>query len=375
MKKYILKSLLFALPVFVYLILSYYFMMRINEHLPVSSVIERQQSSTNESYYNRILFENVLDLYKYKTMLQRQPKVLVLGQSIVLSFRDFFVSPFNQSFYNTGLMVRNIHELENISNQLIDGTLTKPTYIIFGLDHSFVLKKDLFDTKSIKTSYWQDPFFDSKKQLRAMQEVMLKSDVREIPNIDVGYGKRGMVGNGYRKDGSCNNKWEIDLFTKDSTHIEGSLINEFKNHGNAYPIDMVFDEQKANRLTNCLNKLRNNQIELLIYVPVLSDSFYTYASQHQHFNSFWKEYLQFQNQLIQSKFNVIPFATPSSLGLNDYYMLNANHPGEVLVAKQFVQFYKNKAVLGPVSSSFDLKSLESKLLSTQHPLSFQIESY
>lgn len=373
MKKFLLKSFIFSIPVLIYLVISYNLIYKIREHLPLVSIIGKQQKSKQESYYNRLLFGNVLDIYKYNTMLHKQPEALVLGQSIVLCFRDFFVTPYDKSFYNTGLMIRNVSDLENITEQLLDGTLKKPKYIIFGLDHSFVLNNVYLDEISLKTSLWKDSYFDSKKHLRAMQDVILKSDVREVPSIDMGYGKRGMAGNGYRRDGSCRNKWEIDLFTNDSTHIEGPLKDDFDAHKNGYPFPMEYSNEKSVRLTNCLKKLKENNIELLIYIPVLSDEFFEYAMQFDYVKNFWAKYSDYQNYLIDQGFNVITFTTPSQFGLTDYYMLSSDHPGEVFVAKQFLKFYQDKNHLGPVSSQFDLKQLEDKIHNTKHPLSLEVE--
>jgi hypothetical protein len=374
MKKFILKSTYFFIPIIIYIVVTQFFLYRINEHLPIKCIIEKQQVSKEESYYNRILLENVLDIYKYNTLLTKKPQVLVLGQSIVLCFRNMYFKPFDTSFYNTGLMVRNVQDLENMANQLLNGTLEKPRYILFGLDHSFVLENSILDSKKFKTSLWEDPYFDSKKQLRSMQQVFLKSDIQEVPENNIGFGKRGMVGNGYRKDGSCNNKWEIDLYTNESIHTEGVLIEDLNNQRNGYPNPMNFDQQKASRVLKTLNLLRKNNIEILIYFPPLSDEFFKQAYKREYFKKFWGQYLEYQNQYITYGFNVIPFTTPSQFGLNDYYMLNSDHPGEIFVAKQFLEFYKNTQNKEVISSQFDLLQLEKLINQAKHPLSFQIEN-
>lgn len=373
MKKFLLKSTYFFIPVLIYILVAEFFLIRIKEHLPLISMIEKQQESKEESFYGRQLYGNILNIYKYNTMLQRNPEVLILGQSIVLCFRDFYFKPYDSSFYNTGLMVRNVADLEHMTTQLLDGTLKKPKYILFGLDHSFVMENSNLDERKFRTDIWEDPFFDSRNQLRAMQKVMTKSDIREVPDKDIGYGKKGMVGNGYRKDGSCNNKWEMDLFTNDSTHTEGILINDFKNHRNGYPKPMNYDEDKASRVIKAFDLLRKNNIEIMVYISPLSDQFFNTIQKHDYVRNFWAKYMSFQDRLIREGFNVIPFTTPSKFGLNDYYMLNSDHPGEIFVAKQFLRFYKNEEAKGPLSGQFDLTNLEKLVKQSNHPLSFQLE--
>lgn len=373
MKKFILKSFIFFIPVLIYILMAEFFLFRIKEHLPLMSMIQKQQGKQEESFYGRQLYGNVLNIYKYNTMLERNPEVLILGQSIVLCFRDFYFKPYDNSFYNTGLMVRNVADLEHMTTQLLNGNLRKPKYILFGLDHSFVLENSNLDDRKFRTDIWEDPFFDSRNQLRAMQKVMTKSDIREVPAKDIGYGKKGMVGNGYRKDGSCNNKWEMDLFTKDSTHTEGILIEDFRNHRNGYPKPMNYDEDKASRVIKAFDILRNNNIEILVYISPLSDQFFSTIQKHAYVRKFWAAYMGFQGQLIAEGFNVIPFTTPSEFGLNDYYMLNSDHPGEIFVAKQFLKFYQNQKQKGPVSNHFDLDNLDSLIRQSGHPLSFQLE--
>lgn len=152
MKKFLAKSTLVFIPILVVLTISLVLLIRVNEHLPLSIIIKQQQQSKTESYYNRELFENVLDIYKYNTMVHRKPEILAIGQSIVLCYRDFFFAPFQDQFYNTGLMIRNPKDLEVLTDELVNGKLRKPRYILFGLDHSFVLSNTPLDKKSIRTS-------------------------------------------------------------------------------------------------------------------------------------------------------------------------------------------------------------------------------
>jgi len=124
-------------------------------------------------------------------------------------------------------------------------------------------------------------------------------------------------------------------------------------------------------LNAVLDEFKRKNIELLIYFPPLSDEFYNYASQDKQFNDFWGKYLAYQDQLKQKGFVTIPFQTPSRIGLNDYYMLDSDHPGEVLVATQFynvrdanLSFFKN----------IDFNALKNKIDTHKIPLSFMQDS-
>lgn len=371
MKKFILKSTIYMSVVLIYVGVGQFLLYRIRENIPVNTIVKNQINSPIESYYNKTLFENILSTYKLTSLEQKRATVITLGQSIVLCYRDFFFHPFEKEFYNTGLMIRNVNDIVYFKQLIIEDKIAKPQFIVFGLDHSLVMENSLLDHKKWIENPDADPSYDGKSQFRAMQEVLLRKDVRVVPDIDHGFGKRGMEGNGYRRDGSCNNKWEIDLFSTDSAHSEGILIETFKSRKGPFPPSMVISNEKKQLLYKTLDELRSMNIEIVVYVPPLSDEFFNYVNKDSVFHNFWKQFLTCQEELKAKKYDVIEFTTPSRIGFTDYNMLNSDHPGEILVAHQFYNYCISKDRKNTFIDKLDLVNFKKELdKANTHPISF-----
>jgi hypothetical protein len=375
MKKFVLKSLAYTSVIVMYIVIGEYYLYRIRENVPLSITIKEQVNSPVEKYYGRTLFGDVISTYKLNSLEERKPNVIALGQSIVLTFRDFFFHPYEQDFYNTGLMIRNISDLIYFKELIKQKKVHKPEFIVLGVDYGFILKDTQLDEWQWFKNPAPDPVLNPKEHIRVLQEIYLDSRVREVAVTDFGYGKKGMEGTGYRRDGSFDFKWELDLLINDSIHNEGPQIDDLKNKRNHFASHMEVSNIKMDLLIKTLSEYESMGIELLLYCPPLSDTFYNEAIKDREFAELWKHYLDLQNRLETMNFDIIKFTTPSRLGLNDYYMNNSDHPGDVIVAKQFYEYCMSNSRKNKFVDRIDLKFLQKKLISSKRTaLSFMTDS-
>jgi len=374
MRKVLLKSLPYLLLIILYLSVGEYFLFRIKENIPITYIVDKQVNSKQEFYYGRSLFEDALPIYKYKSLESRKPSVVALGQSIIFNFRDFFFHPYESTFYNTGLMVKNIYDLEFFKEQIENKIITKPDFMVIGVDYSFILKNNGLDKKEELKNLVEDPVYNYKEHLRAIQEVYLKKDVREVPSVCLGLGKKGMGGNGYRKDGSFSYKWELENFLKDSLHMEGPSKEKLIAKTHHYKLPMEKDMKKWNKLVQVLKEYRDLGIEVVLYFPPASDEFHQFAMKDPDFSKFWNQYMQLQRELEIQGFDMIKFTTPSQIGLNDYYMNNADHPGDILVAKQFYSYCKSEERKNKFVEKIDTAYLHKMINEAPNPLSFMLDT-
>ena len=371
MKKFIVRSLPFVLVIFLYLGIGEYLMYRISENVPVEVVVKKQLASKTECYYGRTLFENVEPLYKFEMLSNIQPSIVVLGSSVVFNFRDFFFQPFESKFYNTGLMLKSVRDLNDFVNHIKKGKIKKPAFVIIGIDNSLIKKVSFRQPEgSVFENFKADPICNYKEHLRAIQDVYLRSDVREVPEMNYGFGKKGMVGDGYRKDGSFSYKWELDIFLKDSTHYEGDLKAKLREKRDFFTLPLEVDSNKKEELIKVLKEFKKLNIELLLYFPPFSDEFYNIAKEDKVFNQFFGEYLAYQSLLEKEGFDMIKFTTPSRIGLNDYYMANAYHPGDIMVAKQLLTYSTSPERKNKFIDKLNFSLLDSLVKSSNNPLSF-----
>jgi len=337
MKKFLKISLIYCILIVLYVIIGEYFLFRIKENITIKTAIKHQMESKEECYYGRVLFSEAINRYKFESLQYKKPTILTLGQSIVMNFRDFFFHPLENEFYNTGLMAKTVADFVYFSELIEQGVVKKPEFMIVGIDHTFVIGHNGLDKEKGLSDLETDQVYEGKEHLRAIQTVFLDHEVRDVPNVDYGFGKKGMVGNGYRKDGSFAYKWETLNLVKDSIHNEGPKLNgEGKQY--RYGKDVCLDSAKVKTLFEVLNKYRDLGIEVLIYIPPFSDELYAELMGNETFKTFWNQYLSIVDQMEAQQFDVIKFTTPSGIGLTDYSMNNANHSSDVMVGKQFYAY-------------------------------------
>lgn len=341
MKKFVIKSLPYLLIGIIFLLIGEFFLFNFKELVPISEITDKQSTSKKEIFYGRRLLPENLSLYKYEMLLKTQPEVLVLGQSVVLQFRDYMFKPFHDKFYNTGLLVRNHKDIEMILDDIESKKVDKPKLIILGVDFSFLTETNFLDNQKLTFS---DDLFDSKAHMRALQSVFFGGGkVRYLPKEDWGYGKDGISGRGYRNDGSYRYKPELEQYIFEKTNFDEHLINKLNAKSHPFSAPFKFSNDKAKGLETILKRIKDLDISLVIIFSPMTDGFYNEALKDIEFKQFWSEYSILQNELSLKGFDVIPFSTPATYQINDDYMIDADHPSEVynsIALLKFLEAYK-----------------------------------
>ena len=161
----------------------------------------------------------------------------------------------------------------------------------------------------------------AKSHLKGMQKVFLTGRLRKSPEGNAGFGHGGMIGRGYRNDGSYRHKPEIEAYLRDSIYIDGNLTEKLHDHSVPFTAPFLYSEDKAKRILETLQRFKDLDIELLLYIPPYSNIFFEEAMKDKLFASFWKDYMAFQQMLIDRGYDLIPFCTPTQIGLTDDYMV------------------------------------------------------
>jgi len=375
MKKFVLYTAIYVSLGLLFVAIGEFYLWRFKESVSIKKVAEIQSSATKELYYGRQILGNSLSTYKYEMWMKTQPKVLVLGQSVTLQFRDFMFEPYHDDFYNAGLMVRNLKDLKHVLKMLENDKVKRPDLILLGMDFSFVLKENVLDDLYSITDLPEDRAINVQSHFKGYQQLFLNGSLREIPDLNVGFGKAGMIGRGYRNDGTYRHLPEIEQYVLDATYQDGGLSNKLYTNESPFLANMQFDDEKATQVFEILNGFKNLGIELLLYVPPYSDQFYKIATEHTGFAAFWPEFIAFQEGLKESNFDVISFTTPSQMGLKDDYMVDAEHPGEVLCAIQLMRYVKESSTQNKMLKTLTFSRVQ-QLLDAEYtlPISFLHDS-
>jgi hypothetical protein len=339
MRTFVIKTIPYLLVAVGYLVWGEYYLFINRENIPIEWVAQTQLHSNQETYYGRQILGNSLSFYKRHRMLQNQPEILVLGQSVALQFRDFMFEPHSDDFYNTGLMARNANDLHYIADLIQQGDLQAPRWIVLAVDMTLFQEITFLDESEWLRNPAPDRAMEVSSHLKGMQRILNTPEFRQKPHHALGFGRAGMHGIGYRRDGSYRHEFEINRYLKDSTYYDGAPLVHFREKTGPFEQPLSFDPNKASLLMQALDRFAEANIPVTLYFPPLSDQFFQLANKEGDFVRFWEQYLGFEATCQQRGMTVIPFCTPSQMGLTDDYMVDADHPGEVLVGFQLQQWY------------------------------------
>ncbi len=371
MKKFVLKILPFIFLILAYGIAGEILLYLSKESYSIDRVSDIQAIASEELYYGREILGNSLSNYKFQMFRKKQPKVLVLGQSVTLQFRDFMFRPFQKDFYNTGLMARNAKDLNYVLDLIQSGEQAKPDLVLLGVDLSFFLENTFLDDQEWTRHYPEDRALSAKSHLKGMQRIFRNKNLLLPPEQDLGFGRAGMRGRGYRNDGTFRHEGEISRYLKDSIYRDGHLAEQLRQKRAPFNEPFNFDRQKEQLYYQCLDRFRRMGIELILYFPPYSDQFFSEAMQQPRFRAFWQEFMRVQEDLKATGYNVIEFSTPAQMGLNDHFMVDAEHPGEVLCALQLKRAVQSGALQGKYIDQLNFTTVDSLLASEDIlPLSF-----
>lgn len=356
MRTFVIRSLPYVLIALTYVAWGEFHLWRNRENVPIGWVVDAQVQRDTTLYFSRQILGNSLSTYKYEMMMRVQPDVLVLGQSVTLQFRSLMFEPYHGTFYNAGLMARNAGDFQDVLNLMATGQLKQPRLLVMGLDMTFFQRTTFLDHTRWVVNRPPDRATSVSSHLMGMQRILRNPAFQEAPAHSDGFGRAGLGGRGYRNDGSYRHQGEMERFLKDSTYHDGPLRKHFLEQTGPFQYPLEFDQTKADALREVLKRCQSMNLPVVVYFPPLSDAFYELARQNQTFAQFWDSYLAFQHEVALSH-PIIPFTTPSQMGFSDHYMVDAEHPGEVLVAHQWLNCLDNYKNNLPVLDSIQPQSL------------------
>ncbi|HMR42679.1 MAG TPA: hypothetical protein PKC40_02550 [Saprospiraceae bacterium] len=383
MGRFLLKIFLFLIPPLALIAWGEYQFFDLKETMPVTEVLDEQMKSTEECYYHRLFFDNNLAIYKYEGINRVKPDILVLGQSIVLQIRDFMFHPLEDKFYNAGHLISNVTELEQIIQFMREGKLHKPKVIIFGMDGGLPKANFWLDWRRSFDAEYDDPVHDLNAHARALQKYFnsfIQPSKTTIPERreTIGFGYMGQRGYGYRHDGSTLMGREVTEYLqhpqvfKDRKNLYEMLIA----HTPPFNHPLNFNPDKEKRVKKCLDDFRDLGIELFVFTTPYADAFLEKALRDSSFGVFWKDLNAMQKSIKKEmKYPFFEVERPSSLKLDDRFMLDASHPGEVLMGMLLLRFFKKHPEQLGYLKNVDMSYLENKLRDPKTtPLSFMEEN-
>lgn len=124
------RLLVFFGPLLLVVLAAETLLWRTREGWAVPRAIEFQREHPG-ALFMRGLLDQAFYPYKLQNILQREPKILVLGSSRVMEFRSEMFDGRAADFYNAGGMIQDLGDLSHFAESL---TVAAPEIVILGLD-------------------------------------------------------------------------------------------------------------------------------------------------------------------------------------------------------------------------------------------------
>jgi hypothetical protein len=380
---FVVRILIFALPLFFVVAVLEGVLWHTGDSVPVRQILIQQQQQA-DTLYGRSYFSQQFNVYKIAAMRLRKPTILVLGSSRVMQFRSLMFAPLEQQFYNAGGMLQNAFDLRAFSNLIVEGELPVPRVLIVGIDPWWI-------KKGYGESSWladPDEAYSLTAHISVMRRILrsgsrlgeLISDAQlpvRTPSGHLGIGSLARRNSsGFRADGSKHPPLKIfSDYAKKPGYVDREsppVIQRIIRHSSPFTLPAVVDEERIGLIVDSLKSLKGHGMEVYAFLPPVSTEALAALVRDSEMAEWWRYYHENLPQLLKRQgIEVISIPCSTDLGLDDRYMLDGFHPGEVFIAR----VTERLSALAPSSSPLkgvDLTRLGQRVNNAAMPLALEM---
>jgi len=349
-------------------LISYVYLKSVYEHNGFDDIVKRQIK--NDSIYGTALNQNTFK-YKLELIKQRKPKIIALGSSRVMQFREQF---FNVQFVTAGGAMNYLSEGEVFIDELLNDH--KPEYIILGLDfwwfneNTSQLNKFLYhdnDGKTMDLKKLIKPYsylIGGKSDLSTIKFVF---DNDEITNSYTKYDNLGLraisTSTGFRKDGSYFYSNSIfGLGESEGKFLD--TIDRVRKGDRRFEYGDHISQERIKSFTKLVDKINSNNIKLIILIPPIANAIHIIMDKTNKYN-YIGEFIDYVSALKIPTFN---YHDLSVLTTNDCECIDGFHGGDVVYQRILLDiFNSNKdpyfnSLLDIDTIKYNIKKFNGKVL-------------
>ena len=343
---------LFLVPVAVLTGVAIFFAVYAGEIQPLRRVVDKQAEGGAEYVFARQIIERETVKYKYLSVMRQRPEILAVGSSRVLELRKEMFGK-GSVFYNAGSMASSLMDLVDFVNALPQEYA--PEVIIVGIDTWW------FDVQYLRHRGFTDALsapeevYNWRAYLYASRYVLSRLIIHPtyaftlIKGIDPFGGGRAVGidaiehGNGFRNDGSRQYAGYISEMRRDMTYVDREvppIIERVREGYDPFSFGSSFAEAGPAILDEFLTLARARGITVVGIAPPFSTEVYA-AMSNSHYASFLQSFKQNVAVVFASHdIHYFDFSDLKSVGIQDVYMLDGEHPTETGVALMLMDVWK-----------------------------------
>ena len=338
MKEFILKISFFLIPLIFIFAFALYILVVSDEVLDLDKIIGYQ--SKNKALMG-LAYSGSDGYIKHKIVEIRKPRIIALGTSRIMQFRDYFFKR-PELFFNAGGAIRKIQDF----NIFTESLQHQPEVMIIGLDQYF-FNENWDDLKGVPSfDYLNKPpsitmfhnlatdvLYLARTVLYLVKKVLLdfirgKIDIRKLSAPHIGL-RAKMYNDGYRLDGSYSHARVIrnptsdeDFKFKDTLRRIRYGISGFQNGTNVNPRAII-------ELHTFLQNAKKRNIYIIAFLPPFAPAVWNEIKLHSdRYTYMFKLAGELQPLFNKYSFSFFDFSDMAPLGADDSETIDGFHGTE-----------------------------------------------
>jgi len=358
MKKLILKTFYFALPLIFLLTPACYVLFSSKENF--YNIDKAIRNFENQKYLIGYLYnESNFRYIKYKTLSEKKATVVALGNSRVLPFRK---EMFEAEFYNAGFAVENVQDFQAFLSCLPEKNL--PDYLILGLD-PWMFNDAWNDLTPKPKSRWTKnmPFKPGEGIKKAKDlyrdlingQMRLSKQTKTYSNSIEAIGLNAVIhSTGFRNDGSGYYGELVQKLIQKDTSISDynyrEIFSRIRNGNHRFQYGVQVSEKALLILDQLLLFCKSKGIHVIGFNPPYADAVYARMKDSGKYEYVEKLYPALKPIFGRYDFEIYTYATVSACGSNDLETTDGFHGGEITYLRIIIDMLKNKSLLNKISN-------------------------
>lgn len=327
MKKFIIRFCSFSLP---FAAVGIFCVGYLTYHRELDSYDAMAQKNQRDGALIGLAHSDPMRYVKQRVITAREPRVIALGTSRVLSFRDFFFKE-PSSFYNCGRSVDRIKDLRAFMEAY---PTDSPEVVIVGLDQNFFAAN--WDDLSGDSREYEADITVMGRFIKLSKSLLKDATKKRLALAGPNELTKGFIGatariyhEGYRADGSyCYGKWIGQEQKHDNYQFEMTMDRIAKRSKNFTDATDV-NEAAVRELEAFLDLCESKGIHVVTFLPPYAHKVMErFAEEPEHFPYIFKLYERLNPMFEKRGLRLFDYTDIASVNSNDYETIDGFHGSE-----------------------------------------------